>query len=104
MSAPAVWSSRHLTPDQFDRADELTHVIERPGIRRHDARDIAALVVRQYVTPADMLAGEAHHLLRLLTDSGALEFAHGNTTTEKVLDLARDLEAALIAYQNTEEA
>lgn len=103
MSAPAVWASRHLTPDQYDRADELTHVIERPGIRRHDARDIAALVVRQYVTPADMLAGEAHHLLRLLTDSGALEFAHGTTTTDKVLDLARDLEAALLAYENTEE-
>lgn len=103
MSAPAVWASRHLTPDQYDRADQLTHVIERPGIRRADARDIAALVVRQYVTPADMLAGEAHHLLRLLTDSGALEFAHGTTTTDKVLDLARDLEAALTAYENTEE-
>lgn len=98
-----IWSPRNLTPEQYDRANGLADVIERPGIRRHDARDIAALVVRQYVTPADMLAGEAHHLLRLLTDSGALEFAHGTTTTDKVLDLARDLEAALTAYENTEE-
>lgn len=103
MSAPAVWASRHLTPDQYDRADQLTHVIERPGIRRADARNIAAWLVRGITTPANAVTGEARKLLDVLASPNALEFAHGTTTTDKVLDLARDLEAALIAYENTEE-
>lgn len=98
-TAERVWAARGLTPEQFACADDLARVIERPGVRRHDARDIAALVMREYVAPADVIAAEAHGLLRLLTDVGALEFAYGKTTTERVLDLARDLEAALIAYE-----
>lgn len=53
--------------------------------------------------PAASLAHEARELLDTVARPNALEFAHGNTTTDKVLDLSRDLEAALTAYENTEE-
>lgn len=132
------WSGAKLR-----KAEEVLHEIERPGVRREQAREIAAWIVRGWMereehdelmaeaaddaraayemervdleaaheadltrrgAPVGDLAREARELLDAVARPNALEFAHGNTTTEKVLDLARDLEAALTAYENTEEA
>lgn len=101
MSADDVWERRGLsTAGQFHRADELTRLIVRPGIRIADARDAAARLVLTLVSPADDMAAEVRRLLDKLThDPRALQYAYGSTTTKRVLDLAMELEAALNAYE-----
>ena len=106
MSAASIYGPRGLSGvDQFERADELVRIFNRPGIHLRHARDLAAWVVLNIDNPASQVAKEAQALLeRLRLGDAALEFAAGNTTTEKVLDLARDLEAALTAYELKETA
>lgn len=123
---------------QLRKAEELLHQIERPGVRREQAREIAAWMVRDWIerdehqelmdeaaaegvamhnaevaeieaahaeerakldSAADVVAGEAQDFLEALKNPQGLEFAVGNTAIEKVLDLARDLEAAVTAYE-----
>lgn len=132
------WSGSELR-----KAEGLLRQIERPGVRREQAREIAAWMVRDWMEraeheevleevrdamaathaaeldelesahandsgrlndAADVVVGETQSFLDALRHPQGLEFAAGNTTTEKVLDLTRDLEAALTAYELKETA